>query len=106
MKNYYKSNAKARGISWELTNEQFLELVTKDCDYCGHSQEYNGIDRIDSSKGYTIDNCVPCCSWCNTMKLDYSKTEFLEHIKKIYNFQLEKQGSTTIENTTDEVGSE
>lgn len=37
MKNYYKCNAKARGFSWELTNEQFLELVTNNCTYCGHS---------------------------------------------------------------------
>lgn len=106
IKNYYKSNAKSRGLSWELSDEQFLEIVTKKCNYCGHSQDYNGIDRLDSTKGYTIDNCVPCCSWCNTMKLDYSESEFLAHIIQIYNFQLEKQGSTTIENTTDEVGSE
>ena len=106
IKRAYKSNAKARGLSWELTDEQFLELVTKDCTYCGHSQKYNGIDRIDSSKGYTINNCVPCCTWCNVMKLNYNESEFLAHIRQIYNFQLEKQGSTTIENTTDEVGSE
>lgn len=106
IKRAYKSNAKARGLSWELTDEQFLELVTKDCTYCGHSQKYNGIDRIDSSKGYTINNCVPCCTWCNVMKLNHSESEFLAHIRQIYNFQLEKQGSTTIENTTNEVGSE
>lgn len=105
LKNVYKSNAKVRNISWDLTDSEFLELVTKSCAYCGHTQEYNGIDRIDSNKGYTINNCVPCCSWCNTMKLDHSLEEFLQHITNIYNFQKEKQGSTTIENTTDEVGS-
>lgn len=106
LKNVYKSNAKVRNISWNLTDSEFLELVNKSCAYCGHTQEYNGIDRIDSNKGYTINNCVPCCSWCNTMKLDHSLEEFLQHITNIYNFQKEKQGSTTIENTTDEVGSE
>lgn len=40
------------------------------------------------------------------MKLNHSESEFLAHIRQIYNFQLEKQGSTTIENTTNEVGSE
>lgn len=40
------------------------------------------------------------------MKLDYITSEFLTHVAKIYNFQLEKQGSTTIENTADKVGSE
>lgn len=106
IKNAYKSNAKVRNISWELTDSEFLELVTKSCVYCGHTQEYNGIDRIDSNKGYTVNNCVPCCGWCNTMKLDHSLEEFLQHITNIYNFQKEKQGSTTIESTTDEVGSE
>lgn len=106
IKNVYKSNAKVRNISWELTDSEFLELVTKSCAYCGHTQEYNGIDRIDSNKGYTVNNCVPCCNWCNTMKLDHTLEEFLQHITNIYNFQKEKQGSTTIENTTDEVGSE
>lgn len=100
IKNAYKSNAKVRNISWELTDSEFLELVTKSCVYCGHTQEYNGIDRIDPNKGYTINNCVPCCGWCNTMKLDHSLEEFLQHITNIYNFQKEKQGSTTIENTT------
>ena len=101
IKNVYKSNAKVRNISWELTDSEFLELVTKSCAYCGHTQEYNGIDRIDSNKGYTVNNCVPCCSWCNTMKLDHTLEEFLQHITNIYNFQKEKQGSTTIENTTE-----
>lgn len=106
LKNVYKSNAKVRNISWDLTDSEFLELVTKSCAYCGHTQEYNGIDRIDSNKGYTINNCVPCCSWCNTMKLDHSLEEFLQHIANIYNFQKEKQGSTTIENTLKNSGSE
>ena len=41
----------------------------------------NGIDRINSDKGYTIDNCVPCCAQCNHMKLDYTTEEFLTKIK-------------------------
>lgn len=98
-KNAYKNNAKNRNLSWELTDEQFFNLVTGKCVYCGQSHKYNGIDRIDSNKGYTIDNCVSCCSWCNTMKLDKSVNEFLEHVKAIYQYNLEKQGSTTIENT-------
>lgn len=45
---------------------------------------YNGIDRVDSTKGYSPDNCVPCCKLCNTMKLSLKKDEFLEHVSKIY----------------------
>ena len=53
----------------------------------------NGIDRLDSSKGYTINNCVPCCSKCNLMKSNFKKEDFLQHISKIYNFSI---SSTTI----------
>lgn len=64
LKNAYKSNAKSRGLRWELSDKQFLMLVTNKCSYCGSISEnkFNGIDRIDSSKGYTIDNCTSCCS--------------------------------------------
>lgn len=56
----------------------------------------NGIDRIDSSKGYSDDNCVSCCSMCNLMKNNYSVYDFLNHINKISSYQKEKEGSTTI----------
>ena len=29
---------------------------------------YNGIDRLDSSLGYTKDNIVTCCKICNYAK--------------------------------------
>lgn len=64
----------------------------------------NGIDRIDSTKGYSADNCVPCCSKCNRMKLDHSIEDFKNHISKIYNHFV--KGSETIENTSTNDGSE
>lgn len=101
----YKYSAKIRNISWDLQFSDFVDLVSKSCYYCGqepilrNQNNYeifaNGIDRIDSSKGYSVDNCVPCCSRCNYMKLDLSVNDFLNHISKIYNFQFNK-GSTTI----------
>lgn len=30
----------------------------------------NGIDRADNSIGYESGNCVPCCTRCNSIKLD------------------------------------
>ena len=45
----------------------------------------NGVDRIDSSLGYTIDNCVACCDKCNYAKHDLSTEDFKEWIIKIYN---------------------
>lgn len=51
----------------------------------------NGIDRIDSSKGYIEDNCVPCCEMCNTMKLDHSAEEWFAHMRKVLSFQENKK---------------
>src|SRR5258708_3678515 len=81
-----------------LTKEQFNKLINQNCYWDNKKPSqiyrrpredqivyyYNGIDRLDSSKGYTIDNCVPCCKNCNTAKLRMSKIEFLEWIKNIY----------------------
>lgn len=51
--------------------------------YCGYNNLPVGVDRLDSAKGYTHDNCVSCCSCCNRMKLKQSKTEFISRCKRI-----------------------
>lgn len=93
---------------FNLSFEEFDSLVIKDCYYCGSNpifperfknefknrdiKYFNGIDRVDSLKGYTLDNCVPCCSICNRMKSDMEQSIFINHINKIYLFN---QSSTT-----------
>ena len=115
--NGYKSGAKKRNLDFMLTPPQFVTLIQSNCIYCGRAPEEheyklgakrekykfiaNGIDRIDSAKGYTVDNCVSCCTQCNTMKLNYTREQFLNQVKRIYNFSL-KKGSETIENLIDE----
>lgn len=95
----YKNRALRAGKQFELSIEHFSALTKQPCSYCGSEPSqvikglgktsgdytYNGIDRVDSSKGYTPENVVPCCKLCNFMKLDHNKDEFLQHIKKIYN---------------------
>lgn len=56
------------------------------CTYCGNKA--NSLDRINSKIGYTIENCVPCCKLCNTMKWDLSIQDFYSHIDKIHNYKL------------------
>lgn len=73
--NIYKKNAKKRNLEFLLTKNQFYNLTAQPCCYCGDLQGHNGIDRVDSSKGYTVDNCVSCCSRCNIMKMDLNKDE-------------------------------
>lgn len=95
VRHWYVSNAKRQGREFALTDEQFRTLTSADCWYCGASPQkvsrtttgtyvYNGIDRMDSFKGYTIDNCVPCCSVCNRTKNDLSAAEFLHLVFKVF----------------------
>jgi hypothetical protein len=44
--------------------------------------EYNGIDRVDNEKGYLVENCVPCCFTCNSLKKSVTKSI----IEKAYKF--------------------
>ena len=92
----YKRGAKSRKLSFDLTKNQFKYLTSQNCHYCGiePSQSlkqnfngeyiYNGIDRLDNSKGYIFSNCVPCCKVCNIAKRDRNDLEFIDWIRKVY----------------------
>lgn len=87
--NIYKKNAKKRSLQFNLIRDEFALLTSQPCYYCGEyshiyfEEEYSGLDRIDSSKGYIIDNVVPCCEMCNRMKLDYNTSDWLLKMNKI-----------------------
>lgn len=77
----YRSSAKSRGYTFELSFENFSKLVKKDCFYCGKKpKKYNGIDRKINRIGYTKKNSVPCCWICNRMKWNMSTYEFASSI--------------------------
>lgn len=81
----YVTNAVERGYIFELQYEDFNKLVLSPCYYCKFQKdrEVNGIDRVDNSKGYTKENCVPCCQVCNRMKLIYHPSFFITKCKII-----------------------
>ena len=78
--------AKQRGVPAFLTDEQFKTLCSSPCHYCGGFSKsgINGVDRSDSTKGYQLENCVSCCSTCNTAKLSMSVEEFAKWIVRVY----------------------
>lgn len=93
----YKKTAEKRGYEFNLSKDEFKEITSQHCHYCNvePAQEYaatkysgaylhNGIDRVDNEIGYTMENCVPCCSDCNYAKRDKTTEEFLDHIARIY----------------------
>lgn len=102
----YKINARKKNLVFNLDELQTFDLLSKDCIYCGTPPsnqirtrkrkgrlyrpdrisifKYNGIDRIDSKIGYTLENCVPCCVICNISKNDMSFTDWKLWISKVY----------------------
>ncbi len=81
----YLSRALDKELQFDLTVEQFESLCNNNCVYCNDTP--CGVDRKDSSIGYTINNSQSCCTKCNMMKYTHSTDNFLLHIKKIYEFQ-------------------
>ena len=94
----YKHSAKNRDYYFKLTKKQFRKLTKQRCFYCNikpHKEftngsgifngfyKYNGVDRANNSKGYTIENCVSCCEECNYMKKTMNQKEFINKCKKI-----------------------
>ena len=97
----YRVNAKKRGLEFTLSGNEFKHLMDQPCYLCGDppaqvkryatrsvpgpSYVYNGIDRVDNAKGYTLDNSMSCCGVCNTAKHVQSLDDFLCRVGRIHN---------------------
>jgi len=59
--------AKARGIAWLLTREEYDALRLLSCHYCAGPLPKSGVglDRKDNKGAYDTGNVVPCCTACN-----------------------------------------
>lgn len=112
----YIHGAQRRNLDWNLSREQFVSLIYKKCYFCGidpcnkrntyiskkgkktvsGDKEWqesatvivNGIDRMNNSLGYEINNCVTCCTQCNSAKNYLSYNDFIEWIKRVYNTRI------------------
>lgn len=95
----YKSSAKRRKLEFTIPLPIFGEMVLQNCAYCGappsnlkkgkggKAQPYNGLDRKDSTLGYRRENCVPCCSFCNSIKAAMPMSDwadFLNGVVRLY----------------------
>lgn len=94
----YKTNAKKRNLTFDLSFEEFRSLLDSPCYYCGLNPSHkwpsvsrlnpsfytgSGVDRRISSVGYYIDNCVSCCTQCNIAKKNYSEDEFISWVHRV-----------------------
>ena len=81
---------------WNLTEDEFYHISQQNCHYCGqppslikkgsgtdHDFIYNGIDRVDSTKEYVLNNVVPCCKRCNVAKNNMTTDEFRDWISRV-----------------------
>jgi hypothetical protein len=77
----YLKRANSKGFGFELTEKHFDELVDASCYYCDGTP--SGFDRLDSKRGYLLNNVVPCCYRCNMMKHTMSVDDFSAHIFQV-----------------------
>jgi len=90
---------KQKAYNYVLTEKQFEEITQQPCYYCGAKPNnranrkdcngvyiYNGLDRVDNTKGYTVENVVPCCKICNIAKGKLTLQEFKKWIDQIYHY--------------------
>lgn len=109
---HLKRRDRNKGFNATIDFETFTTLSKSPCKYCGvtHSREIedrssecknrarlsdyvlmcNGIDRIDSSEGYSKSNCVPCCKFCNTAKNTMSDLDFFSWVRRVYEFNFNR----------------
>lgn len=100
----YKYSCKKYKRLFNINIDVFEKLTSSNCHYCNSPPKqimrvtsrtkgefrlgdylYNGLDRIDSNKGYTLKNVLPCCKLCNFAKRTTDYKTFLEWIKNVYN---------------------
>lgn len=92
----YKKQAKKRGFEWSLTDNEAIDMMARDCHYCGAPPNgvtksgvnnghftYNGLDRQDNRLGYTPSNVVPCCAMCNHAKAAHPVEAFEAWIDRL-----------------------
>lgn len=76
-----RSQAKKRGLDWDLELEAYEQITTQPCHYCAvavMSRWSGGLDRIDNSEGYYEENVLPCCGPCNQIRGDNLTVEEME----------------------------
>ena len=76
----YKESIRHGTLS-DILLGQYVKLLQQGCHYCGEGLENStksGLDRINNSKGYTLDNVLPCCGACNQIRGDNLTVQEME----------------------------
>lgn len=74
----YKTTAVKRNYAFTITFQEFKDIVSSPCFYCGEKDDPRGIDRQDNTVGYVLGNSRPCCKVCNRMKSSRTESDFVK----------------------------
>lgn len=89
----YVYRAQKKNLEVAIDESEFVKLTSSSCHFClkeTTETHLNGVDRKDNNLGYTIDNCLPCCSECNYMKGELSYEDFIDSCISISEFLQDK----------------
>jgi hypothetical protein len=107
----YQRHARDAERLFELSVEEFKQLTSSCCYYCGVEPKsvsstrrktkwgdyyYNGLDRVDNAVGYVAANCLPCCWLCNRAKAGMSFADFTAYLRRVAVHQLGTGGPMVI----------
>ena len=90
----YRSRAEKKELEFALSKDDYKTITEQDCYLCGKETtdtNINGIDRVDNTIGYTIENIKACCKECNHMKNSYALEDLLTKIDTIQNTWYNKE---------------
>lgn len=85
--NDYQVRAVKLGYDFQMTCEEYANIITRNCYICdkpASNMHTNGIDRFDNNIGYVSENIRPCCFECNVMKLDMLFDDFINKLTIIH----------------------
>ena len=79
-----RKRATQKERTWEISEDEFNNITSLPCNYCGFSEGRVGMDRKDNDVHYKIDNVLPCCCTCNRMKGRLKYDLFIQKAVMIY----------------------
>lgn len=93
---FSKRRAAKRKKEFTLSIEEYQKLIDEPCYYCngyfGKVECAVGLDRLDSSVGYLLENVVSCCYDCNTLKGEkFTPEETKAAVEAIINIRKAKE---------------
>jgi hypothetical protein len=83
----YRMRAIKKGFEFTITSDDFYNIINKNCYLCGKQNtrnHNNGVDRIDNTKGYILDNITACCGECNYIKKNFVLEELMNKFILIF----------------------